>query len=87
MPKQKSLEEEIKAILCQRATDADRDELEALGMKFKNPTKMTLLAVALDEKATKGDLNAMREIFSRLGDAPLGQGEVVLIDDIGNTDK
>ena len=87
MPKQKSLEEEIKAILCQRATDADRDELEALGMKFKNPTKMTLLAVALYEKATKGDLNAMREIFSRLGDAPVGQGEVVLIDDIGNTDK
>lgn len=46
---------------------------------------MTLLAAALYEKAAKGDLSAIKEIFTRTSDEKGEISGVVLIDDIKNS--
>lgn len=75
---------ELKKITQLKLNKEEVLELTEKGITVKNPTKLTLLAAALYDKAAKGDLPALKEIFSRL--APeFNEGEgVVLIDDIKN---
>ena len=81
----KKLDTELKKILSLKLDTTEKEELSSKGYLVKNPSKMTLLAVALYEKAAKGDLSALKEIFSRLGGENRESGGVVLIDDIKNS--
>ena len=80
----KTLETELKKILSLKLDIAEKQELSSKGFSLKNPTKMTLLAVALFEKAEKGDLSAIREIVARLEGEKEFKSGVILIDDIKN---
>lgn len=85
MARKQSLDKELEKLLCLKATEEDISELKSKGIIHKNPTKMTLLAAALYEKALKGDLSAIREIFSRISPSGEQRGGVIFIDDIRNT--
>lgn len=77
-----SFEKELSVLLRLKATEEERERLEQSGVTVKNPTKMTLLAAALYEKAAKGDLSALKEIVSRVEPVRTENGGVVFIDDI-----
>jgi hypothetical protein len=77
-----SFEDELSKLLKLKANDEERSRLDQMGVKVKNPTKMTLLAAALFEKAAKGDLSALKEIMLRCDTKGNAGGGVVLIDDI-----
>ncbi|MBO5852319.1 MAG: hypothetical protein J6Q74_00720 [Clostridia bacterium] len=81
----KDIGTELKKITSLKLTEEEKTLLKDKGITFKNPTKMTLLAAALFEKAAKGDLSALKEIFLRLDGGSSGGGGVVLIDDIKNS--
>lgn len=81
----KRLDTELKKILSLKLDKEEAEELRARGFNIKSPSKMTLLAAALFEKAEKGDLSAIKEIFSRTGEQRGEAGGVVLIDDIKNS--
>ncbi len=83
----KSFQTELKNILAQKATDEEKTGLLEKGIHIKNPTKQTVLAAALYEKAAKGDLSSLKEIFCRIGLQTGEGGGVVLIDDIANKNK
>lgn len=87
LAKAQSFESELKKLLSLRATEKEISELADKGIAVKNPTKLTLLAVALYEKALKGDLSAIREISSGTGERNDGVGGVIFIDDIRNSNK
>lgn len=86
--KNKTLTDSLEAILTSAATLEEADELKALGIKVRRPTKLTVVLAALYKKAAGGDLSAIKELLLRLGpdDAEGGKG-VVFIDDIKNTDQ
>lgn len=65
-------------------SEEEKRQLCDKGINLKKPTKLTLLAAALFEKGVKGDLAALKEIFSRLEPEFNTQSGVVLIDDIKN---
>ena len=81
----KGIEQELKKITALKLTDEEKSTLNEKGITVKNPTKLTLLAAALFEKAAKGDLSALKEIFSRLDGENGDISGVVLIDDIKNS--
>lgn len=87
MAKSKSLEKEIEGLLSLKATDEEKAELQDRGISVKNPTKLTVLAAALYHKAAGGDLSAIKEIFSRVGEAAAEKGGVIFIDDVRSADK
>ena len=78
----KDIGTELKKITSLKLTEEEKTLLKDKGITLKRPTKMTLLAAALFEKAAKGDLSALKEIFSRLDGGVSGNGGVVMIDDI-----
>ena len=81
----KSVETELKKILSLKLSEDEKQFLIDKGISVKKPTKMTLLAAALFEKGVKGDMSALKEIFSRLDPETKGGGGVVLIDYIKNS--
>lgn len=87
MANPKGFEEELKQLLSLKATAEDAEKLRLMGLSVKKPTKMTLIAAALYEKAQKGDLSAIKEILGRIDPEARDIGGVILIDDIGNKDK
>ena len=82
MNSKKGIGRELSKILELRATDDEIERLVQLGIKVKKPTKLTLVAAALYEKAQKGDLSAIKEIFTRTEPETAAEGGVILIDDI-----
>ena len=81
----KDISSELKRITDLKLSEEEKNALFDKGISLKNPTKLTLLAAALYEKAAKGDLSALKEILSRLNPEGDEKGEVVLIDDIKNS--
>ena len=81
----KGIEQELKKITALKLNDEEKSALNEKGITVKNPTKLTLLAAALFEKAAKGDLSALKELFSRLDGENRDISGVVLIDDIKNS--
>ncbi len=73
---------ELKRITKLKLSEEEKNALFDKGINLKNPTKLTLLAAALYEKAAKGDLSAIKELISRLDDEFCNSVGVVLIDDI-----
>jgi hypothetical protein len=84
--KPRSIEAELERLLSLKATDEERAILTEKGIAVKNPTKLTLIAAALYGKAVGGDLSAIKEIFSRMGEGSAEKGGVIFIDDVRNTD-
>ncbi len=76
---------ELKRITKLELSEEEKSALIEKGINLKNPTKLTLLAAALYEKAAKGDLSALKELISRLDDELCDSVGVVLIDDIKNS--
>ena len=83
----RDISSELKRITDLKLSGEEQNALADMGINLKNPTKLTLLAAALYEKASKGDLSALKEVFSRLNPDGGEKGEVVLIDDIKNSTK
>ena len=83
----RDISSELKRITELKLSSEEQNTLADIGISIKNPTKLTLLAAALYEKASKGDLSALKEVFSRLNPDGGEKGEVVLIDDIKNSTK
>ncbi len=80
----RDISSELKKITDLKLSEEEKNTLKNIGISLKNPTKLTLLAAALYEKAAKGDLSALKEVFSRLDPEFCEGGGVVLIDDIKN---
>ena len=80
--KAKGIEEELKTLLKLKATEKEKEQLLNSGINLKSPTKLTVLAAALYQKAAGGDLSALREVFARLGENVGDSGGVVIIDDL-----
>lgn len=80
----RDISSELKRITDLKLSDEEKNSLTEKGISLKNPTKLTLLAAALYEKAAKGDLSALKELFSRLDNEFCDTVGVVLIDDIKN---
>lgn len=78
----KDISSELKRITNLKLSEEEKKSLSDKGISLKNPTKLTLLAAALYEKAAKGDLSAIKELFSRLENEYCDTVGVVLIDDI-----
>lgn len=80
----RDISSELKKITELKLSEEEKNSLSDKGITLKNPTKLTLLAAALYEKAVKGDLSAIKELLSRLDDELCDRVGVVLIDDIKN---
>lgn len=87
MAKTRSIEAELERLLSLKAGEEEIAALNEKGITVKNPTKLTLLAAALYGKAAGGDLSAIKEIFSRVGEKTAEKGGVIFIDDVRNTDQ
>ncbi len=68
-------------LLRQGASTEEKQRLESAGFNIKKPTRMTMIAFAIYEKAVKGDLSAIKELLSHTGQGT-GEGGIVFIDDI-----
>ncbi len=82
----KKLKENMADLLASNLTDEEKQTLKDTGFKIKRPNKYTLIALALYKKAVGGDLSAIKEIRSVLGDTGIEKevGVVKIIDDIGS---
>lgn len=74
---------EMKDLLKTKLTEEEKIRLKEDGFTFKNPTKQTLLLVALYKKAANGDMTAIREINAMISSGEGLHGEPVrIIDDV-----
>ena len=78
----KDFKSELERLLSTPASDEEKESLNSLSVKLKNPTRMTVLAAALYKKATAGDLSSLKEIINTLGDRVGSNERVILLDDI-----
>lgn len=76
---------EMKDLLKTKLTEEEKQRLREDGFTFKNPTKQTLLLVALYKKAANGDMTAIREINAMIAGGEALQSEGVRI--IDNVDR
>ncbi len=83
--KKASLSSEAQRLLRQGASDQEKQRLMSAGFNIKRPTRMTMVAFAIYEKAVKGDLSAIKELLSHTGEGT-GEGGIVFIDDIPKKD-
>ncbi len=81
----KKLKENMADLLASSLSEEEKLSLKEMGFKIKRPNKYTLIAVSLYKKAVSGDLSAIKEIRSVLGDTKEHKeiGVVKIIDDIG----
>ena len=84
----KNRKEIMESLLKEKASESEREFLSELGFSVKNPTKHPVIMAALYKKAVGGDLSAIKEVRSILGDATAdGTTDlrvVRIVDDIGN---
>ena len=84
----KLLYKTLKTLLNERLSDAEVESLKAEGYEIKNPTRKTAVMIALYKKAASGDLSAIKELRSILGEGKADSGTqraVIIIDDITNS--
>ena len=86
MAKGKDLKKIMESLLKQKASEKEREFLTELGFTVKNPTRQTVVMAALYKKAAAGDLSAIKELRSIIGDSTLDayRGAVTIVDDIKN---
>lgn len=81
----KSLKENMCRLLLCDVSDDESSFLRELGFNMKKPNKYTVIAAALYKKAAAGDLSAIKELRSLIGEAGGDMPElsaVRIIDDI-----
>ena len=80
----KNLRENMLSMMSEGITAEEQEMLSALGFKMKKPNKYTVIAAALYKKASSGDLSAIKELRSIMGDAAPEQDFclVRILDDI-----
>lgn len=83
MESQKDFKKEMKNLLSKKASEEEKLMLSEMGFEIKNPTRLTVLAAAVYEKAASGDLSSIKEILSLYKEQGSFTGGVVLLDDIG----
>lgn len=64
----KNLRENMLMMMSEGITDEEHEMLSKLGFKMKKPNKYTVIAAALYKKASSGDLSAIKELRSIMGD-------------------
>ncbi len=84
MKKGKDLKTIMESLLKQKASENEREFLTSLGFTVKKPTRQTVIMAALYKKAATGDLSAIKELRSIIGDSVFDryEGAVTIIDDI-----
>ena len=82
----KNLKDIMISLLQERASDEEQKMLRESGFVTKRPTRQTVIMAALYKKAAAGDLSAIREMRSIIGESAsdAGFGVVKIIDDIGH---
>ena len=82
----KSLRENMLSMMSEGVTDKELEFLKEVGFKVKKPNKYTVIAAALYKKASSGDLSAIKELRSIMGDSTAEQESclVRILDDIRN---
>lgn len=78
------LKEALCALLNERLSPREAQSLKDEGFKLKKPTRKAAVVISLYKKAASGDLSAIKEMRSILGEkiAESGQRTVTIIDDI-----
>ncbi len=82
----KSLKENMSSLMLEGVSEAEQQFLNELGFEVKRPNKFTVIAAALYKKAASGDLTAIKELRSIIGESGADVsnfGVVRIIDDIG----
>ncbi|MBR6509416.1 MAG: hypothetical protein IKT38_02280 [Clostridia bacterium] len=85
----KLLYKTLKTLLNEKLSEAEVETLRSKGYEVKNPTRTTAVMIALYEKASSGELSAIKELRSIVSekndDSRSSQAKAVMIvDDIGN---
>ena len=78
------LKESLSALLNERLSQREVQSLKDEGFKMSKPTRKAAIVIALYKKAASGDLSAIKEMRSILGDKipESGQRTVMIIDDV-----
>lgn len=82
-----ALAEAVNALLCEKLSAAEVQSLKDEGFTLKKPTRKAAIAIAIYKKAASGDLSAIKELRSILGDGSPAQvtgKAVIIVDDIGD---
>lgn len=72
-------------MLKQKASEEEKEILRDMGFKITRPTKQAVLVAALYKKASAGDLSAIKELRSMIGETSSESnylGVVTIVDDI-----
>ena len=77
--KQKKLSECLSDILNLRVREENLDFLEGLGIKKVNADNKMLIAARLFEKASSGEISAIKEIRSVLAETEIDSGSIAEI--------
>lgn len=84
----KLLYKTLKELLNEKLSDAEVQTLKSQGYEVKNPTRKTAVMIALYQKASSGDLSAIKELRSivseKSDEKPSQAKAVMIVDDIGN---
>lgn len=85
--KQRDLKNEMQKILNAKLPQNEVCELKENGYKVSNATRLTGIVIALYKKAAAGDMSAIKEVLSLVGDkTETTENGVTIIDDVGNKD-
>ncbi len=72
--KKKKLSDCMSAILNLKVSETESEFLESLGIKKGNRDNKMLIAARLFEKASKGDISAIKEIRAMLSETEIDSG-------------
>ena len=78
------LKETLCALLNEKLSEREVQSLKDEGFVLKKPTRKAAIMISLYKKAASGDLSAIKEMRSILGETSSEQGQrtVMIIDDI-----
>ena len=81
--KQRDLKIEMQKILNSKMPETEVNELKENGYKVTNATRLTGIVIALYKKAAAGDMSAIKEVISLVGDRKeTAENGVTIIDDV-----
>jgi hypothetical protein len=81
--KQRDLKLEMQKILNSKMPETEVNELKENGYKVTNATRLTGIVIALYKKAAAGDMSAIKEVISLVGDRKeTAENGVTIIDDV-----
>ena len=86
--KQRDLKIEMRKLLNAKLPEDEVMELKENGYKVTNATRLTGIVIALYKKAAAGDMSAIKEVISLVGDKKeTAENGVTIIDDVRDKDS